>query len=161
VHQQRRGTYVHYEQNIFKVSDNTIQIYNPVPSRTRNKQKYIQGEMIQQTEILSTNLPVTPHLVAPNFIYCYKPYQQTYIPTNSVVPSMLYKINTYRPEYPTDGFIHLYTLLGDHPGKVQGVIVLNNKISSIVDVSYPNLHEIKNQTIELKGMLLNIHNCVS
>jgi hypothetical protein len=160
VYQQRQWNYVHQGDNILNISETCTQIYYPTPSRTRNRQKYVLGDVLQ-TKILNTNLPVTLHCVSPNFIYSYQPYIHTFIPNNNDIPSTTYKVYTYIPEFPTDGSIHLYTQTGDQMTQIKGIIVSNNKNSSVIDITYTNLHHATVQTIELKCLRLNIHNVVA
>jgi hypothetical protein len=73
----------------------------------------------------------------------------------------MYKIYTYNPEYPLDGVIHLYTYMDYESSTIFGVTILNDQLVSVVAQNDTNLQQHSNQTIELKSIRLNIHNCVN
>jgi hypothetical protein len=62
VHEQRKWYYLHQGRHILHVQECGTCIFEPTISRTRNRQKFTLGPMIN-VQVRPTYFPITPHLI--------------------------------------------------------------------------------------------------
>jgi hypothetical protein len=155
---QRKWHYLTYGNQIIHIQEDKGYIYESVASKTRNRHKFIKGPRLQ-TQILPINLPITPHLITPQFVYSQQPYTVASIPNTSDQYLDNYTTFACELELPVDNTLHVYSQIDTTQTRVIGIIISNNKIANIVTQNYDNHRYITESTIEFLSIRTNLQQC--
>jgi hypothetical protein len=160
IHLHRKWFYIHHDNQILHIQEDGAYIYESVVSRTRNRQKFIKGPMLQ-VQMLPIHLPMTPHLISPQFIYSQKAYTVTGISDDIDQNLDNYTKFACDLELPVDNQLHVYKQIDTIQAQGIGILISNNKIANIVTQKNDKYQYRTNSTIEFLSIRPTLHQCVT